>query len=310
VELVPSGLGVARNAAIEHARGEIIAFLDGDAEAEPPWLTRLWRLHDRLRPGGVGGPNLGMPDANWQERAIGGAPGVAMPIVRADGTATHLAGCNMSFRTEVARAATFDPDADSGDDIRFCYRVLDLGEDLLLAPTALIRHHRRRSVGAYLRQMALYGRWSTVMQLEHGNRLVDVDVDPSPLARLDPRRPHRCFVGPQAAQRYSLAYAPLSNGFPLKAMALTVAAALVLAAPAAGLGRLRAWLWACTLVAAGQVGYVIARTPVQRGPAGLAGIRNRLLTAALWYAGPGAVASGRLRGLRQTEPPDTTAEPG
>ena len=304
VELPPSGLGVARNAAIDAARGEVLAFLDGDAEAEPPWLTRLWRLHDRLRPGGVGGPNLGMQDANWQERAVGGAPGVAMPIVRADGTATHLAGCNMSFRTDVARAALFDPDAPSGDDIRFCYRVQDLGEDLLLAPTAIVRHRRRRSIEGYLRQMAVYGRWSTVMQVEHGNRLVDVDVNPGLLARLDPRRPHRCFVGPQAAQRYSLAYAPLSNGFPLKAMALTVALALALAAPARGLGRLRAWLYACALAAASQAGYVIARTPVQEGPGGLAGARNRLLTAALWYAGPGAVASGRLRGLRQASSPE------
>ncbi len=299
VEMPASGLGYARNAAIEHARGEIIAFLDGDAEAEPQWLARLWRLHDRLAPGGVGGPNLGMPDAGWQERAIGGAPGVAMPIVRADGRATHLAGCNMSFRTDVARAAMFDPDAPSGDDIRFCYRVIDLGEDLLLHPTATVRHHRRRSIRGYLRQMSIYGLWSTLMNVEHGQRLVDVDTQPGLLARLDPRRPHVCFRGPQAAQRYALAFAPLSNGFPLKALAATLAGGVAASPLAWMLGRLRPWAGLTGAAAAAQVGYVIARTPVQDGPRGLPALVNRLLTAGLWYAGPAAVALGRLRGLRQ-----------
>jgi hypothetical protein len=299
VALEPVGLGGARNAAIEHARGEILAYLDGDAQADPAWLGRLWRLHDRLRPGGVGGPNLPVANPSWPERAIGGAPGVAMPIVRADGHCTHLAGCNMSFRIEVAREALFDPHVVYGDDVEFCFRVLDLGEGLLLHPTATIRHHRRRSLVGYVKQMHQYGRWGTLMEARHGGRLVDVDTAPSVLERLDPRRPHYCFVGPQAAQRYNLSFAPLSNGFPFKVMGLTLVASAATGLPAQRAGRLRTWA-ALTLAGVfGQFGYVAARTPVQKGIGGPRALTNRLLTAALWYLGPGSVAAGRLRAYQE-----------
>lgn len=299
VELGEVGLGRARNAAIERARGEVIAFLDGDARGEPQWLTRLWRLHDRLRPGGVGGPNLPVVDPNWQERAIAGGPGTAMPVVRADGRCTHLAGCNLSVRTDVARAAMFDPEIVYGDDLIFCYRILDAGHDLLLHPTAIVRHHRRRSFKAYIRQMRNYGRWADVVHEGYGNRLVDVPLELTLLERLDPRRPHPCFVGPQAEQRYSLAAAPLANGFPGKVLALTLALGVALA-PLALLGR-RGRAWALTVAAAllGQFAYVALRTPAQQEGASLPGrVANRLLTAATWYGGPFAVALGR-----RTPPP-------
>nr|WP_246344783.1 glycosyltransferase [Conexibacter arvalis] len=301
VELGTVGLGGARNAAIEHARGEVIAFLDGDAMGEPQWLTRLWRLHDRLRPGAVGGPNLPVANPNWQERAIAGGPGTAMPIVRADGRCTHIAGCNLSVRTDVARATMFDPDIVYGDDLIFCYRILDAGHDLLLHPTAIIRHHRRRSFKAYVRQMRNYGRWADIVHEGYGNRLVDIPIELTVLERLDPRRPHPCFVGPQAEQRYSLAAAPLANGFPGKVLALTLALGVALA-PLALLGR-RGRAWALTVAAAllGQFAYVAARTPAQQEGASLPGrVANRLLTAATWYGGPFAVAVGR-----RMPPPDT-----
>jgi glycosyltransferase involved in cell wall biosynthesis len=305
----PAGLGTARNTAIANAGGEILAYLDGDAQAEPAWLTRMWRLYDRLQPGGVGGPNLGMTDAGWQERAIGGAPGVAMPIVSADGRCTHLAGCNMSFRMDVARKGRFDTESVAvGDDVRFCYWVLDLGEDLLLHPTALVRHHRRRTLEGYLRQMDTYGHVSTHINAAHGERLVEIDVTPSLRRRLDPRRPHYCFVGPQATQRYSLAFAPLSNGFPLKVLALTGTIAVAGILPTWLRGKLGAWSALAGACALGQVGYVIARTPVQDGPRGLAGVANRMLTATLWYAGPAAVAKGRLRALRENRSWNTAAK--
>jgi glycosyltransferase involved in cell wall biosynthesis len=307
VALEPVGLGGARNAAIEHARGEILAYLDGDAQADPAWLGRLWRLHDRLRPGGVGGPNLPVADPSWQERAIGGAPGVAMPIVRADGRCTHLAGCNMSFRIDVAREALFDPHVVYGDDVEFCFRVLDLGEDLLLHPTATIRHHRRRSLVGYVKQMHQYGRWGTLMESRHGGRLVDVDTEPSVLERLDPRRPHHCFVGPQAAQRYNLSFAPLSNGFPFKVMALTVIASAAMGPPARRAGRLRGWAALAVAGVVGQFGYVAVRTPVQKGIGGPRALTNRLLTAALWYLGPGSVAAGRLRAYQEHSDSDSVA---
>ncbi|HEY8584755.1 MAG TPA: glycosyltransferase, partial [Capillimicrobium sp.] len=302
VELGSVGLGVARNAAIDHARGEIIAYLDGDAAATPGWAARLWRLHDRLRPGGVGGPNLAFDDPNWQERAVGGAPGVAMPIVGADGRCTHIAGCNMSFRADIAREARFDPGVGIGDDLEFCFRVLDRGHDILLAPTGIVLHHRRRSLKRYVKQMHLYGRWSGLIIKRHGERLTTMDTDASLLSRLDPRRRRICFVGPQASQRYNLSFAPLSNGFPLKVLLATLGASALAAPGAIATGHGRPWRRATALAIGAQVGYVVARTPVQSPGPGPRAVANRLVTAALWYAGPAAVSMGRMNPMPDDGP--------
>ena len=37
----PRGLSGARNAGVQHARGDVVAFLDDDAEADPGWLEEL-----------------------------------------------------------------------------------------------------------------------------------------------------------------------------------------------------------------------------------------------------------------------------
>lgn len=294
LELGRVGRGHARSAAIKEAFGDYVVFLDSDEEAEPQWLARLWRMHDRLGVITTGGPNRPFPDASWQERAVGGAPGVAMPIVRADGSCTHLPTCNFSIRTDVARSVGFNENLPVlGEDLHICYRLIESGRQLFFHPTASVRHHRRRSIVGYLRQMYDYGRYARATNEPLDFNLVDIETNLSLVRRLDPRRPHVCFVGPQADQRYNLAFAPLANGFPVKVMMATtvVAAAAIPAAHAVGRGRQAAALAAAALV--GQVGYVIARAPAQPGARGLKAVSNRLLTAALWYAGPSAMAIGK-----------------
>jgi len=295
LELGRVGRGHARSTAISEATGEYVVFLDADEEAHPEWLGRLWRMHDRLGVVTTGGPNRPFPDASWQERAVGGAPGVAMPIVRADGTCTHLPTCNFSIRTEVARTVGFNENLPVlGEDLHICYRLIESGRDLLFHPTAAVLHHRRRSIIGYLKQMYDYGRYARATNEPLNFNLVDVETDVSLIRRLDPRRPHHCFVGPQADQRYNLAFAPLANGFPVKVMIVTGAAAAV-AVPAAEVvaGRGKAALALTSAAIAAQVGYVIARAPAQPGTRGVRAVANRLLTAGLWYAGPSAMAIGK-----------------
>ena len=294
LELGRVGRGKARSAAIKEAFGDYVVFLDSDEEAEPEWLARLWRMHDRLGVITTGGPNRPFPDANWQERAVGGAPGVAMPIVRADGTCTHLPTCNFSIRTDVARTVGFNENLPVlGEDLHICYRLIESGRQLFFHPTASVRHHRRRSIVGYLKQMYDYGRYARATNEPLNFNLVDVETDVSLIRRLDPRRPHVCFVGPQADQRYNLAFAPLANGFPVKVMMATGAAAAVAVPAAWRAGQLRPALALTAAALVGQVGYVIARAPAQPGARGLAAVSNRLLTAALWYAGPSAMAVGK-----------------
>src|SRR5258708_23321976 len=51
----PHGLSGARNSGIRVAKGEIIAFIDEDALAEPDWLERLLAGYSNPQVVGVGG---------------------------------------------------------------------------------------------------------------------------------------------------------------------------------------------------------------------------------------------------------------
>ncbi len=49
------GLSGGRNTGVRHAQGDVVAFLDDDAHAEPDWLERLLSAYARPEVVGVGG---------------------------------------------------------------------------------------------------------------------------------------------------------------------------------------------------------------------------------------------------------------
>ena len=96
------GLGGGRNTGVAAAEGDVIVFLDDDAEAEPDWLEQLLAGYDTDGVVGVGGASVPawrsrrpswFPDEfNWVVGcAYTGLPTIASPV-------RNLIGSNMSFR--------------------------------------------------------------------------------------------------------------------------------------------------------------------------------------------------------------------
>ena len=150
----PRGLSGARNTGMAHAVGDVVAFLDDDAIAEPDWLGRLLARYADADVLAVGGradpiwtgerPSWLPPEFDW---VVGcsyrGQPATPAPV-------RNLIGCNMSFRrSALAGIGGFDPALGrvgripvGCEETELCIRLSQLhpGAVLWYEPGAVVRH--------------------------------------------------------------------------------------------------------------------------------------------------------------------------
>ena len=83
-----------------------------------------------------------------------------------DREAEHIPGCNMAFRKAALEAVGgFDPKfRAAGDDVDICWRLQRHGWTLGFSPAAVVWHHRRNSIRAYLRQQWGYGKAEALLE--------------------------------------------------------------------------------------------------------------------------------------------------
>jgi len=98
------GLSGARNTGVAAATGDVVAFLDDDAAAEPDWLERLTEHYADPSVVGVGGlvePRWTTGPPRWFPAEFGWVVGCSytgLPLVTA--TVRNPIGANMSFRRD------------------------------------------------------------------------------------------------------------------------------------------------------------------------------------------------------------------
>ncbi len=138
-------LGSARNSAAEVARGDVVAFLDDDAWAEPDWLERLVLPYCDESVVAVGGapvpeferarPSWFPPEFDW----VFGCAYSGLPIEQAP--VPRLIGANMSVRrSALAEIGGFH--SDNHDDMDMCHRLKHLrpADKIIYEPAAQVHH--------------------------------------------------------------------------------------------------------------------------------------------------------------------------
>ncbi len=166
------GLSTARNVGAEAATGEIVAYTDDDCVVDEDWL--LYLVGAMLDQGveAIGGPNLTPPQDGWIAKCVAASPGNPSHVMLDDRHAEHVPGCNMAFRRETLLGlGGFDPQfRQAGDDVDMCWRLLDADLAVGYAPAAMVWHHRRATVSAYLSQQRGYGRSEAMVHFKHPQR--------------------------------------------------------------------------------------------------------------------------------------------
>ena len=166
------GLSVARNLGAERARGDIIAYTDADCVADCDWLLHLAHTFEDGDVEAAGGPNITPASDGWAAKCVALCPGNPSHVMLDDHLAEHVPGCNMAFRRDVLQdIGGFDPQFRlAGDDVDIFWRMLDAGHEIGFSAGAMVWHHRRESVSAFLRQQRGYGHAEALLQLKHPRR--------------------------------------------------------------------------------------------------------------------------------------------
>ena len=163
------GLSYARNVGAHTAKGEVLAYTDGDCMADPDWLYYLVGTLLSGNYAGVGGPNVSPPAANWVQACVAAAPGGPSHVLLTDTVAEHIPGCNMAFhRWAFDLVGGFDPEyRKAGDDVDFCWRLQTAGHAIAFSPSAIVWHYRRFTLQAFKRQQEGYGEAESMLRFNH-----------------------------------------------------------------------------------------------------------------------------------------------
>ena len=118
---------------------------------------------------GVGGPNVTPPAQNWIQACVAAAPGGPSHVLLTDIIAEHIPGCNMAFyRWAFENIGGFDAEYHkAGDDVDFCWRLQQAGCVIAFSATAIVWHHRRFTLRAFLKQQDGYGEAESLLRFKH-----------------------------------------------------------------------------------------------------------------------------------------------
>ncbi len=172
-------VAAARNLGVKNARGELVAFTDGDCKVDPQWLKAL--VHEmQACPDDVvcfGGPNLifdtdpvfGRVVGYAQESFLGSGGSAQSNNSTKKHYVSSLPNCNAMYKkAAIKEAGGFDERFVVGQDGDLNYRIGKKGNKFLYIPNAQVLHHRRGTLKSFSVRMFKYGMWMAELFKKHG----------------------------------------------------------------------------------------------------------------------------------------------
>lgn len=149
-------IGAVRNAGLDTATGQVVAYVDADCTVPTTWLhSAISLLASDAKIGAVGGPCLSPHSGTWVERCLAPTsvpPGIIKPAVA-------LATSSLIVRADLLRElGRFDETLISGEDDDISNRIRQRGLNLVSATDCHIVHHGYpKTLGELLRKEKWHG---------------------------------------------------------------------------------------------------------------------------------------------------------
>lgn len=152
------GLSVARNAGAKAAQGQILAYLDDDAEASKGWLSALWHIYETDEQVAIAGGKVtliwppGRTAPNWLSNSMSGSLGaydLGDEVVYITQPGLTPRGLNYSIRADFLESiGGFDPNLGrvgknllSNEELYMTEKALGMGFKVAYLPDALVAHN-------------------------------------------------------------------------------------------------------------------------------------------------------------------------
>jgi glycosyltransferase involved in cell wall biosynthesis len=156
----PGSRGIGRNEGARAARGEFVAFIDGDCFADSQWLHAV---REGLRWSSVVAGRtvtVGKPQYGHLER-------VELFLSGSDVT---FPSCNLAYRRDLfERLGGFDPRFITAEDIDLNLRAVRSGASIRFLPDAVVYHHMRTTFFRFLYQAFWNGYGRKQLTEKHGS---------------------------------------------------------------------------------------------------------------------------------------------
>jgi mycofactocin system glycosyltransferase len=178
---ISRGPAAARNAGLQGAGTDLVAFVDSDCVPRPGWLGVL-RRHLRDPRLAVVAPRIvALPAARagWVQRyeAVDGAldMGARPAPVRPFSAVSYVPSAALLVRRS-AIGAGFDERMPVAEDVDLVWRLAAAGWRVRYEPAAEVAHEHPATTAAWLRRRAFYGTGAALLAARHGSAVAPVVV--------------------------------------------------------------------------------------------------------------------------------------